>query len=49
MDYAEECKQVNSDQKEDVLLTCDLNECILVRFEMLPCESEPNQEENAIF
>lgn len=30
-----------------VVLACDLSERILVRFEMLPCESEPNQEENA--
>lgn len=44
---APEHKQARSDQREDILPTCDLHERILVRFEMLPYESELSQAENA--
>jgi len=33
--------------KRTGLRTCDLLKHLLVLFEMLPCENEPNQEENA--
>ncbi len=42
---AEECKLLTN--KRTVLLTCDLHKHSLVHFAVLPCESAPNQEENA--